>query len=178
VSTSADPVTIGVAIAVPEPHGSRLQAARRRFGDPLADLIQTHITLVGPRAVPRAALPEIAAHLAAVAARHPAYQVVLDGTGTFRPVTQVTFLQVGDGAQACTRLAADLQTGPLACAAAYPYHPHVTLAHDVAEGRLDAAQRELADERIEFAADALGLYVCGEDEHWHPHRLFPLTGAP
>lgn len=173
---SGSGVTIGVAIAVPEPHGSRLQEARRRFRDPLADLIQTHITVLAPRQVEPADLPGIEAHLAEVATRHPPYRVVLAGTGTFRPLTQVVFLAVVEGAANCERLARDVRRGPLGGPMAFPYHPHVTLAHDVSEQELDAAQRELATERIEFEADAVSLYVCGADAYWRPMRSFVLTG--
>ncbi len=38
--------TIGVAIAVPEPWAGELQRYRASFGDPLAEAIPTHITLV------------------------------------------------------------------------------------------------------------------------------------
>lgn len=172
--TAGPPVTIGVAIAVPEPYGGRLQEARRRYGDPLADLIQTHITVAGPREVGRDRIPGIKAHLAEVAARHPPYRVVLDGTGTFRPVTRVVFMRVTDGAGSCAGLARDVRAGPLEGATPYPYHPHVTLAHDVPDACLDAAQQDLADEHLEFVADAVSLYVCGENDYWRPVRSFAL----
>lgn len=170
----AESVVIGVAIAVPEPDGSRLQDARRRFRDPMADLIQTHITLLGPRPTPIAELAAVEAHLAAVALRHRPFPVVLDGTGSFRPVTQVVFLRVAEGAHACGALADDVRRGPLAADTAFPYHPHVTLAHDVPSPFLDAAEHELAGERIEFLAAEIGLYVCGPDAHWRPVRTFTL----
>ena len=44
--------TIGVALPIPEPHGSELQAYREFFGDPLAASIPTHITLLPPTPVP------------------------------------------------------------------------------------------------------------------------------
>lgn len=44
-------VTIGVSIAVPEPHGSLLQERRAGFGDPAACGIPTHVTLLPPTEV-------------------------------------------------------------------------------------------------------------------------------
>lgn len=41
-------VTIGVSIAVPEPHGSKLQQLRAGFGDAAAHGIPTHVTLLPP----------------------------------------------------------------------------------------------------------------------------------
>lgn len=175
MSTPA-PVTIGVAIAVPQPYDDRLKAARRRYGDPLADLIHTHITLLGPRPVTCEERAALERHLVAVAARHSPYRVVLAGTDSFRPVTQVVYLRVTEGADSLRRLAQDLRDGPLTFTETYPYHPHVTLAHDVPTASLDAAQAEMGGESIEFVADAVGLSVCGADERWRPVRSFALTG--
>ena len=51
-------VTIGVSIAVPEPHGSLLQQLRTGFGDAAAHGIPTHVTLLPPTEVDGASLPE------------------------------------------------------------------------------------------------------------------------
>ena len=78
--------TIGVAVAVPDPYGSELQKHRRSFGDPLADAIPTHITLLSPTEVAERELPYAEQHLIRVAeAGHP-FRVHLRGTATFRPV--------------------------------------------------------------------------------------------
>lgn len=61
-------VTIGVSIAVPEPHGSLLQERRAGFGDAAAHGIPTHVTLLPPTEVEDSALPAIEAHLTEVAA--------------------------------------------------------------------------------------------------------------
>ena len=50
--TPDDVVTIGVAIEVPDPHGPELQRWRADFGDPLADAIPAHVTLLPPTVVP------------------------------------------------------------------------------------------------------------------------------
>lgn len=168
-------VVVGVALALPEPDASQLQEARRRFGDPVADFSRTHITLSGPQTLAAAELARVEEHLAGVAARHPAFRVLLNGTGSFRPTTEVVFLRVAAGEAECTSLATHVQSGILAGAAAYPYHPHVTLAHDVASEGLDAAQAELAQYRLEFEVTALWLYVRGGDGHWRPVRSFDLA---
>lgn len=169
-------VTIGIVVPVPEPYAGRVQRARSRYGDPLADLIRTHITLVGPHPVTADRLPSIEEHLATVAARHAPYRVVLDGTDTFRPVTQVVYLKVTEGAQACREIAEDLGAGPVGLESAFPYHPHVTLVHDVPQANLDSAQRELAGEHIEFVVDSIGLYLLGADGYWRPALSVTLTG--
>ena len=89
-----DQVRIGVALLVPEPWGSLLQAARASFGDPLAALIPPHVTVVGPTVLDPEDLPAVDAHLADVCGRHAPFTVHLRGTGTFRPVSDVVFVQV------------------------------------------------------------------------------------
>ncbi|MBV9821142.1 MAG: 2'-5' RNA ligase family protein, partial [Actinobacteria bacterium] len=42
------PLTVGVALAIPEPHASVLAGWRRRIGDPEADRIPPHVTLLPP----------------------------------------------------------------------------------------------------------------------------------
>ncbi len=59
-------VTLGVSIAVPEPHGGLLQARRAGFGDPAAHGIPTHITLLPSTEADAEALPGIERHLAEV----------------------------------------------------------------------------------------------------------------
>ena len=78
-------VRIGVALAVPEPHGSRLQDARAAFGDPLASAIPPHVTLLGPTVVDVDDIAAVDDHLAEVGRAHRPFTVHLRGTGTFRP---------------------------------------------------------------------------------------------
>ena len=74
-------VTIGVSIAVPEPHGSRLQQLRAGFGDAAAYGIPTHVTLLPPTEVADTAVPAVEAHLAEVAAAGRPFPMRLSGTG-------------------------------------------------------------------------------------------------
>src|SRR5258705_789150 len=107
--------TIGVAIGIPEPWGSQLDEHRAASGDPMAQFIPAHLTLLGPVEVDdsAAAGARIDDHLSAVAKTHPPYQLHLRGTGTFRPVTRVVFVAVAAGIAECEQLAADIRSGPL-----------------------------------------------------------------
>jgi len=60
--------TIGVAIAIPEPHGRELQSWREQFGDPAARKIPAHVTLLPPTVVAEDELPTIEEHLLRAAA--------------------------------------------------------------------------------------------------------------
>ncbi|MFC6154380.1 2'-5' RNA ligase family protein [Nocardioides yefusunii] len=166
--------TIGVAVAIPEPWGTRLQEYRTSLGDTTAHTIPTHITLIPPTEIDAADLPAVEQHLAEVSARHAAYRVHLRGTGTFRPVSPVVFVQVSEGIPGCEMLAADLRSGPLAVDLDFPYHPHVTIAHHLDDAGLDRAFTELADFDCAFSADEFHLYVHDDVTGWVPSRAFAL----
>lgn len=167
--------TIGVAIAVPEPWGSHLQAQRRAFGDPLADAVPSHVTLVPPTLVDD--LDHVSEHLSRVASCHGPFRLRLRGTGTFRPVSPVVFVTVAEGISSCELLAEQVRTGPLAQDLPFPYHPHVTVAHNLPDESLDDAFARLADFECTFGVDVFHLYVHGEDAVWRPHTTYPLTGS-
>lgn len=166
--------TIGVSIAVPDPEGSALQDFRVELGDPTARLIPTHITLVPPTEVADADLAAVVEHLAAVAAGHPSFGVRLHGTGTFRPTSPVVFVGVIAGIAECASLAAATRSGPLAVEVEFPYHPHVTVAHHLADDLLDRAFTELAGYEAAFEVAEFWLYVHDEDHGWQPDQAFGL----
>src|SRR3954468_7479705 len=133
VSTSTgsatSPVTIGVAIAVPDPWGAQLQEYRTGLGDKTAEHIPTHITLLPPFEVDRGVVPSVERHLAAASTTNRTFRIHLRGTGTFRPVSPVVFVTLAEGISACEQLAHSVRRGPLDISLQYPYHPHVTVAH-------------------------------------------------
>lgn len=167
--------TIGVAIAVPEPWAGELQRYRASFGDPLAEAIPTHLTLVPPMQV-HEPLDKIERHLGDVAAATPPFSLHLRGTATFRPTSPVVFIALAEGISSCEMLAAEIREGPLAQDLAFPYHPHVTVAHDIDEEDLDRAFQRLADYSCTFDVTDFHLYVHGDDGVWRPERSFSLAG--
>jgi len=175
---SGDQLVIGIAVTIPEPHGSALQEARGRFGDPMAAFIPPHITLIGPTALAPSDGADVRAHLDAVAARSAPFQVRLRGTATFRPVSQVAFVQVADGLSACELLEAQIRRGPLAQELRFPYHPHVTVAHDLADAQLDDAIDELATFDASFLVESFDCYQHGDDGVWRTVGSHRLTGSP
>ncbi|MEV6809397.1 2'-5' RNA ligase family protein [Streptomyces sp. NPDC017248] len=171
-------VTIGVSIAVPEPHGSLLQERRAGFGDAAAHGIPTHVTLLPPTEVDEAALPAIDAHLAEVAAAGRPFPMRLSGTGTFRPLSPVVYVRVVRGADACTRLQQRIRdaSGPVARELQFPYHPHVTVAHGIDEPAMDRAFAELADYAAEWPCTGFALYEQGADGVWRKLREYAFGG--
>jgi len=167
-------VTIGVAIAVPEPCGSAVKRARERYGDPQARAIPTHITLLPPAMVSPTMLDGIDGHLRAAAAGAKPFRVSLHGSATFRPVSPVVFLALSEGIAGCEALERVIRTGPLLRRRNFPYHPHVTLVHDLPESALDAAFEDFAEYHFSFAAEAFTLYRQDADGVWQPVRDYPL----
>jgi 2'-5' RNA ligase len=173
-------ITIGVAIDIPPPWGGELTAARLAAGDGVAQYVPAHITLLGPTEIDAADRPGIEEHLGAVARAHRAFTVRLRGTGTFRPITQVVFVAVAAGIGECERLrdavlAAAAIEGPARVAARFPYHPHVTVAHDVEPDRLDAAFADLAGYEASFVAGAFTLFEHDAGGRWRPCAEYRLT---
>lgn len=161
--------TIGVAIAIPEPHGSELQSWREHFGDPMARSIPTHVTLLPPTEVPEEALPEIEAHLRAIAAEATPFDILLRGTGTFRPASPVVFITLAEGISDCELLEQQVRRGPLGHRELeFVYHPHVTVAHDIADEALSHAFDKLAQYEARFSVWGFSLYEHGSDGVWRP----------
>jgi 2'-5' RNA ligase len=169
--------TIGVAIAVPEPWGEELQSYRVALGDETAQGIPTHITLMPPTEVEESAVPAIEQHLAEASASNTAFRIRLRGTGTFRPVSPVVFVMVAEGISGCEQLALSVRRGPLEVDLAFPYHPHVTVAHHLPDVELDRAFDDLASFECFFTVDRFSLYVHDHQDGWAPTRHFALTAA-
>ena len=169
------PITIGVALPIPEPFLGELGAYRERFGDPLAHAIVAHITLVPPTEVAdEEQLARIVEHLRAQAASLHPFDVVLEGAGTFRPVSQVVFVPLAEGEPQVRAAEAAVRSGPLDRPLSFPYHPHVTVAHDLEPEWLDQAQEAMASYRAAFTVDQLGLFIQGPDGVWRISVVLPF----
>ncbi|WP_372494888.1 2'-5' RNA ligase family protein [Micromonospora salmantinae] len=173
VPPAGDTIQIGIAVDIPEPWGALLTRRRVEAGDPLA--VPAHVTLLGPTEIRTANLPAVERHLAAVAAAHLPFTLHLRGTGTFRPVTQVVFVAVAAGISECELLAAAIAAAPgLHRELRFPYHPHVTVAQDVAPEALDKVYEDLADFSAMFEVDGFTLFSHSGQARWQPRRDFCL----
>ncbi len=167
-------VTIGVALAIPDPAGSLVKAAREGYGDPQARAIPTHITLLPPAVVAPTMLSGIDAHLRAAASQVKPFPVSINGSATFRPVSPVVFLAVREGISSCEILERLIRTGPLLRRRNFPYHPHVTLVHELDDATMDRAYEDFADYRFSFTATAFTLYQQDADGIWQPMQDYNL----
>jgi 2'-5' RNA ligase len=180
-----EPVTttrrsIGVAIGIPEPYHRELQGWRERLGDPNARRIVPHITLLPPTEVDPDALAAIDEHLRKVAADEDAFDIRLRGSATFQPVSPVVFVPLVQGIADCERLEAKVRSGPLQRELRFPYHPHVTVAHDLPADALDRAFAMLSMYEAAFRARGFTLFEQDGDETWRPQRdyVFGAEGLP
>jgi 2'-5' RNA ligase len=164
--------TIGILLDIPEPYGSELRDRRASYGDDQAEFVPTHVTLLPPTEVDDEVLPEIEEHLGKVAGATSPFRMLLAGTGTFLPVSPVVFVQISRGLAECEALEAKVRDGVLERELQFPYHPHVTVAHDLDEPSLELAMRDLADYQAEFDLDRLKLYEQCPEGNWRVLREF------
>ncbi|ACZ30016.1 Phosphoesterase HXTX [Xylanimonas cellulosilytica DSM 15894] len=165
---------IGISVAVPEPWATTLQEARTGFGDERATLIPPHVTVVGPTVVDEAVMPAVWEHLEKVANETPVFRLHLRGSGTFRPVSPVVFVNVVEGIAECEQLERAARSGILAQDSRFNYHPHVTVAHELPDAALDRAFTEMAGFDAAFDVTAIWQYEHGDDGVWRAQRAFPL----
>ncbi|MFJ6417805.1 2'-5' RNA ligase family protein [Paeniglutamicibacter sp. NPDC091659] len=165
---------LGVVIEIPSPLRESLRAWRRAYGGDAASLVEPHITLVSGSTTDWDAA---AAHVRATAALAAPFRVCLQGTGTFRPVAPVVFLNVREGTEACTALHESLLAGPLGHDLSHAYHPHLTIAHEVDDALMDAAQAELRDESMGFTVSSIGLFGIDEAGQWSLREELELGGV-
>lgn len=168
-------LTVATAIPVPEPYASQLRDAREGFGDQEALATPTHVTLLGPTDIDEPLLRAYEEHLASIATVNKSFRIHLRGTGTFRPVSPVVFVALAEGISSCEQLAAAVRSGPVHREHDFPYHPHITVAQELAEDALDRAFSELADFEAQFPVTGFTLYER-VDGHWQVHKEYALTG--
>jgi 2'-5' RNA ligase len=164
--------TLGVTIELPTEVRNDIDAARARYGSH-ADDWAAHVTILAPIEADDGVMDAVIEHLQCVADGTASFRMVLRGTGTFRPVSPVVFVAVAEGISACEQLEAAVRSGDLGVEARFPYHPHVTLAHDVPGEALDRAFEDLAHYVAAFTVSSICLHenVGGE---WTLVREFPF----
>lgn len=160
----SDGISIGVILGFPAEIAEELQRWRASFGDPMAGVIPAHITLVTTTMTND--WDATRNHVREIASKQEPFNVTIAGTGSFRPVSPVVFLNVEDGFGDCVSLHRQLQTGPLERELPFAYHPHVTVAHDVAPESLDEAETALKDYRATFPVASMGLYEHDDNGIW------------
>lgn len=165
--------SVGVLIRLPQPFAADLEQKRISFGDAGGDGVPPHVTLLPPVDA-RGDRDELLGSLRQVAAAHQPFDVVLRGTGTFRPVSPVVFVAVSECVENLELLAADIRLAAGEGAPDYPFHPHVTVAHNLDDAALDHAFAALARYEAFFTVDKFELYVQRAGSGWSRSEEFCL----
>ncbi|WAH98766.1 2'-5' RNA ligase family protein [Arthrobacter sp. MMS18-M83] len=173
-SACGDSMCVGVILGFPPDVAQELQQWRASFGDPMAEAIPAHITLV--TTTPARDWEATREHVREVARGQAPFKITISGTGSFRPVSPVVFLKVEDGFEECVGLHEQLQTGPLERDLPFPYHPHVTVAHDVAPESLDEAETALKNYTATFPVVSMGLYEHDDNGIWQLREELDFGG--
>ena len=170
------PLTIGVALPIPEPFLGELGAYRERFGDPLAHAIVAHITLVPPDRGRRRGAPGRRSSRTCRSrprrwSRSPSSSRVPARSGRSRRWCSCPIVE---GEPEVRAAEAAVRRGPLDRPLNFPYHPHVTVAHDLEEEWLDQAHEALQAYRAAFEVDRVSLFIQGADAVWRTVAEFPF----
>lgn len=168
------PLTVGIAIPVPEPFGTELRERRAGFGDPMAETVPSHVTLIPPLQYELEELDGVVSSLERAAGAMPPFPMRLRGTGTFRPVSPVVFVAVSQGISYTEMLATCVRRALKVPEPDFPFHPHVTIAHNLDDASLDRAYDELSAFECQFTVDEFALYHHDDVTGWVPQRGFPL----
>jgi 2'-5' RNA ligase len=174
--TRSEGMSIGVILRFPPDIAAELQRWRASFGDPMAEVVPAHITLVTTTMTKD--WEATRSHVCEIARNQDPFTVTIAGTGSFRPVSPVVFLNVEDGFADCVNLHQQLQTGPLERELPFAYHPHVTIAHDVAPESLDEAETVLEGYRATFPVASMGLYEHDDNGIWQLREEFDFGTEP
>jgi 8-oxo-dGTP pyrophosphatase MutT (NUDIX family)/2'-5' RNA ligase len=167
---------LGVVARLPEPLGIHVQAWRRALGDPAAERIAPHLTLVPPQTVAERDLDRAVALVERAAEAAVPFLVELAGAATFLPGSPVAYLVVREGGPALEALEAALLESPLD-RRTHPFHPHVTVAQDLPPDRIEAAAAELAGFRAAFPVPDLTILREGPDKTWRPMATVPVGAS-
>jgi 2'-5' RNA ligase len=135
-----------LVVYIPDPLGRFLDDLRR-------DLVPSynphaHVSVLPPR--PLAVDWKEASEMArSLAESWTHFEIDLNGLKSF-PVTDVIYIELGDGAAELHRLHAAMNSGALSFDEPFPYHPHVTLAQEIPHHEVSGIYQEALRRWEEF----------------------------
>jgi 2'-5' RNA ligase len=169
-----------LVIYIPDPLGRALDDLRRELVPHYNP--HAHVSVLPPR--PLSVDWQTASQQArALTEGWAPFEVELTGLQVF-PVTDVLYLEVGGGASDLCAMHGAMNAGALEFDEPFEYHPHVTLAQEVAhadvEEMRELARRRWAEYRGErfFRAERAAFVqnTCGN--HWLDLAEYALGGVP
>jgi 2'-5' RNA ligase len=131
-----------LVIYIPDPLGAFLDDLRRELVPHYNP--HAHVSVLPPRPL-NGELQAAEEQASSLTGSWPPFEIELTNIQIF-PVTDVIYIEVGDGTSELRRMHAAMNSGPLKFEDPFPYHPHVTLAQELCHDHVAAAQ-ELAGRR-------------------------------
>ena len=166
---------------MPQPLATEIDGLRRALGDGARARIAPHLTLVPPVNVAERDLPRAFTLVRTAATTIAPLTLRLGPVATFAPVNPVAYLRVGGEPQvldALERLRASCLQGPLERTSPHDFVPHVTVADELADGRLSEAERVLGDFSAEVTVDRVTVLAELPGRVWQPVADAPLGERP
>ena len=169
-----------LVVYLPDPLGEFLDDLRKELVPGCRP--RAHVTILPPR--PATADLDGALHHARTTVAGFAPFDILTGEVEIFPVTDVIYLSVKEGARELREMYRALNRGPLAFQEPFPYHPHITLAQDLAHDQVKPLY-ELARKRWDGFAHSRRIhaertfFVKSPDScTWADLAEFKLMGVP
>jgi 2'-5' RNA ligase len=159
-----------VALMVPEPWRTEVNALRRAVADPRLDRIGPHITLVPPVNIAAEDFSDALRVVRTAAAEHGPLELTIGPATTFLPGSPVAYLAVNPPGPV-TAIHRTVNQPPIERREERPFVPHVTLTTDEPSARLSAIVTALAGYVREMRFDHVHLleHIRDDDEEmrWH-----------
>jgi hypothetical protein len=169
-----------LVIYIPGPLGRFLDDLRRELVPGCNP--RAHVSLLPPRPL-AVNWPVASDQVRAVMDGWAPFEIELTRIEIF-PVTEVIYIEIGEGAAELRRMHLAMNAGPLDFQDPFPYHPHITLAQELAPEDVEATSqlarrlwrefpgpRRFAAEQAVFVQNSLGN--C-----WIDLAEFSLRGSP
>ncbi len=167
---------LGVALLLPPPVATEIDALRRACGDPALTKVPSHLTLVPPVNVRDDRRGEALDILRTAAAATRPFTLELGPPASFLPVNPVLYLAVGgSGLDALHALRDRAFVDPLARPLTHPFVPHVTVADELAVDRIEAALVALSGYRATVTFERVHLLQEGDGRVWSPIADAPFA---
>jgi 2'-5' RNA ligase len=169
-----------LVIYIPGPLGIFLDDLRRELAPGCNP--HAHVSVLPPRPL-AVEWEEASNHARALIENCPPFLIDLAEVDMF-PVTNVTFIGVGNGAAELVRMHAAMTDGPLQFNEPFIYHPHITLAQDI-PAELSVETHETAQRRWQeyrgvrsFHADHAVFVQNTLNNQWIDLAEFRFGAAP
>lgn len=173
---TSEETLFGVYIALPEPYENYIRNCRINHGDSLASLCPTHITLLPPTAINRLDLINFVTDLKNMAASFRPFWVKLDGVSSFKPVSNVSFINVVKGNKNCASINNEILSfnSLRGLDKRFDYHPHVTIGHGISQENLDVLEKKFKNFTASFICSKICVDILDTDGSSRTVAILPL----